>query len=494
MASSSPAPAAAHPSHAQHDPSLRNPLMIGLLVVLGGLAAFVAFYHLGTGTWLSDELFYREAGRAYMHGDFSVNRENTMLAKYIVGLAQEISGGGKLTVRAPAALAGLLTGVGLLLVAQRMGGLWAGIIAFSLWCFLPRPEIIGDYDVGRIQIERYFRLEVFMGLFAVLALYAAWRWCERGSWRWAVAAGVLVGLAASSKAPGILALPAVLLAGLIGQPLGRRSLTQAAVAGALAFATVLITYAPLGLDTFDAIDDMFYVSDLRNNELTTPFVFSGTFYENPPWWANFWWQWKSLGTPATIAVCACLALAPFLLPRRVAIVLGAALLVPIAFFVIQLNYALPYYYYAWQPQLLITCALVLAALVQRGRAARVLAAAIAVPFVLVALGTIRDVATDKPKDYAAVARELGPELSRGVVVTSGLEAGRVLKNELPTSNIALDPAGVENLSGVLVDRAIAERRPVPAINAYIREHRDELTLRRIDRIEVYLPRRGAPAP
>ena len=129
-------------------------------------------------------------------------------------------------MRAPAALAGLLTGVGLLLVAQRMGGLWAGIIAFSLWCFLPRPEIIGDYDVGRIQIERYFRLEVFMGLFAVLALYAAWRWCERGRWRWAVAAGVLVGLAASSKAPGILALPAVLLAGLIGQPLGRRSLTS----------------------------------------------------------------------------------------------------------------------------------------------------------------------------------------------------------------------------------------------------------------------------
>ena len=272
-------------------------------MVLGALAAFVAFYRLGTGTWLSDELFYREAGRAYMHGDFSVNRENTMLAKYIVGLAQEMSGGGaSMTVRAPAALAGLLTGVGLLLVARRMGGLWAGIIAFSLWCFLPRPEIIGDFDVGRIQIERYFRLEVFMGLFAVLALYAAWRWCENGSWRWAVAAGVLVGLAAASKAPGILALPAVMLAGLIGQPLGRRSLTQAAAVGALAFATVLITYAPLGLDTFDAIDDMFYVSDLRNNELTTPFVFSGTFYENPPWWANFWWQWKSLGTPATIAV------------------------------------------------------------------------------------------------------------------------------------------------------------------------------------------------
>ncbi len=490
MASLSPAAAAPQPPHPGQEPSLRNPLVLGVLVVLGALAAFVAFYRLGTGTWLSDELFYREAGRAYMHGDFSVNRENTMLAKYIVGLAQELTGGGgKETVRAPAALAGLLTGVGLLLVARRMSGsLWAGVIAFSLWCFLPRPEIVGDFDVGRIQIERYFRLEVFMALFAVFALYAAWRWCENGSWRWAAAAGVLVGLAAASKAPGILALPAVMLAGVIGQPLGRRPLIQAAAVGALAFATVLITYAPLGLDTFDAIDDMFYVSDLRNNELTTPFVFSGTFYENPPWWANFWWQWKSLGTPATIAVVACLGLAPFLLPRRAAIVLGAALLVPIAFFVIQLNYALPYYYYAWQPQLLITCALVLAELVRRGGLWRGAAALIAVPFVLLALGTIRDVVTDEPKDYAAVAEQLGPELSDGVVVTSGLEAGRVLKNELPSSKIAFDPTGVDRLSGIVVDRAIDERRPVPAIAAYIREHRGELTLRKIDRIEVYLPR------
>ena len=68
------------------------------------------------------------------------------------------------------------------------------------------------------------------------------------------------------------------------------------------------------------------------------------------------------------------------------------------------------------------------------------------------------------------------------------EPGRVLKNELPESRIAFDPSGVRPLSGLLVDRAIAERRPVPAISDYIREHRDELELRKIDRIEVYLPR------
>jgi 4-amino-4-deoxy-L-arabinose transferase-like glycosyltransferase len=486
MSSSLAAPQTA-PS-ATGEPGGRHSLAIVVIAVLGGLAAFVALYRLRTGTWLSDELFYREAGRAYMHGDFSVNRENTMLAKYIIGVVQELFGDGKLAVRAPAALAGLLTGAGLLLLGRRIGGLWAGVFAFGLWCLLPRPEIVGDYDVGRIQIERYFRLEVFMALFAVLALYAAWRWAERGSWRWAAAAGVLVGLAAGSKAPGVLILPAVMLAGLVSLPLDRRTLLQATSVAALAAITLLVTYAPLGMDTFDAIDDMFYVSDLRNNSLTTPFVFSGTFYENPPWWANFWWQWKSLGTPATVAVAACLALAPFLLAWRVLVVVGAALVVPVVFFVIQLNYALPYYYYAWQPQLLLLCALVLAALVRRGAIARVAAAAIAVPLVLVALGTLRDVATNEPKDYAAVARELGPELSDGVVVTWGLEAGRVLKNELPSAQIAFDPAGVPRISGVLVDRAIAERRPVPAISKYLRAHRGELERRDFDRIEVYLPR------
>jgi 4-amino-4-deoxy-L-arabinose transferase-like glycosyltransferase len=473
-------------------PALRQPpLAVAGFALLGALCAFVALYHLGVGTWLSDELYYREAGRAYVHGDFSVNRENTMLAKYILGAAQAVFGDGKVAVRAPAAVAGLLTGGVLLLLGKRIGGWLAGGAALALWCLLTRPEIIGDYDVGRIQIERYFRLEVFMGLFAALALYCAWRWAERGSWRWATAAGVAVGLAAGSKAPGILALPAVMLTGLIGGPLTRRSLTQAAAVGVLAFVTVLATYAPLGLDGFDAIHDMFYVSKLRNNDITTPFVFFGKLYDNPPWWSNFWWQWKSLGTPASVAVGACLALAPFVLARRTVIVLGAALLIPIAFFVIELNYALPYYYYAWQPQLVLTCALVLAALVKRGGSARVAAALIAVPLVLVALGTIRDVAREKPEDYAAVGREFVPQLGHGVTVTWGLEAGRVLKNELPASQVAFNPGQLPEISGIVVDRAISTRRPAPAIAGYLRRHRRELVRRDVDRLEVYLPRSSA---
>ena len=106
-----------------------------------------------------------------------------------------------------------------------------------------------------------------------------------------------------------------------------------------------------------------------------------------------------------MAVGACLAAAPFLLPRRILIVLGTALAVPLVFFLFRLNYALPYYYYAWQPQLLITCALMPRRLVQRGRAARVLAAASRCRSLLVALGTVRDVATDRAEGLRAVARD-----------------------------------------------------------------------------------------
>ena len=465
-----------------------RPLLLGAVAALGALAAFVAFFRLGVASWLSDELYYRDAAQAYMRGDFSVNRENTMLAKYTVGVVQEVFGDSRIAVRAPAALAGLLTGVVLLLAGRRIGGWPAGLIAFALWCFLPRPEVVGDFDVGRIQIERYFRLEVFLGLFVALALYAAWRWSEKGSWRWAVAAGVSVGLATASKAPGILVLPAVMLAGLLAQPLGRRSLLQAAAVALLAILTLLVTYIPLGTDGFDAISDMFYVDDLRNNDITTPFVFFGRLYENPPWWANLWWQWHSLGPAAAVAVGVCVAAAPFLLPRRILIVLGTALAVPLVFFLFRLNYALPYYYYAWQPQLLLLCALSLAAAVRRGGPLRAGAAVVAVPLLVAALGTVRDVATIEPEDYKRVARDYEPQLRDGAVVTWGLEAGHVLRNELPGIQVLLDPEGLTRVSPVVVDPAIAQRRRAPGISAYLRRNRGELTLRHIDRLRLYLPR------
>jgi 4-amino-4-deoxy-L-arabinose transferase-like glycosyltransferase len=464
-------------------------LAVGVLAGLGALAAFVAFFRLGAATWLSDELFYRDAASSYMRGDFSVNRENTLLAKYILGAVQLVFGSGHVAVRAPAAVAGLLTGVALLLLGHRIAGLWAGIAAFALWCLLPRPEIVGDWDIGRIQIERYFRLDVFATFFATLSLLLAWRWAENGRWRWAVAAGVAVGLAAASKAPGILVLPAVVLVGLVSLPRGPKLLKQSLTVAALPFLVVAVTYIPLGTDAFDAIDGMFYVDSLRNSTFSTPFVFFGDLYERTPWWANLWWQWKSLGTPAAAAVASCLVLAPFLLARRELLMLGVALLVPLVFFLFRLRYALPYYYYAWQPQLVLVCALVLSTLAARGRLARIGAAALAVPLVVAAVGTVRDLSQTGARDFAAVAEQLGPRLRQGVVVTWGLEASHIMRAELPNAAVALDPTEVKDISAIVVDPAVSTRRPNPNLSSYLRTHRDELVLRKMDRLRVYLPRR-----
>ena len=65
----------------------------------------------------------------------------------------------------------------------------------------------------------------------------------------------------------------------------------------------------------------------------------------------------------------------------------------------RLNYTLPYYYYAWQPQLMLLCALVLWTLLRREGLARLAAVAIAVPLVAAAVGTVRDVANARDRDF-----------------------------------------------------------------------------------------------
>ena len=140
-----------------------------------------------------------------------------------------------------------------------------------------------------------------------------------------------------------------------------------------------ITYLPLGTDAFDAIDGMFYVDELRNNDVRHAVrVLRGP-----------------LRAPAVVGellvaveeprhpghdrrCCVCLAAAPFLLPRRACSLLGLAIGVPLVFFVVRLNYALPYYYYAWQPQLVLPARSSLAgARLARPALGRVAAAAIA---------------------------------------------------------------------------------------------------------------------
>jgi 4-amino-4-deoxy-L-arabinose transferase-like glycosyltransferase len=479
---------------AREHPTRREPrwLLPAAVAVAGALALYVALFRLTVPTWLGDEIAYAKAGRMYLDGVWDFGLEHPPLAKYILGESQQVLGTTLLAVRLPAALASLATGVLLGALAYRVGGWWAATLTFAIWTLMPRPELIGNIDIGQVQISRYGRLEAFMGAFAAAGLLSGWRWSESGRWGWAGAAGAFVGLAATCKPPGILMLPAVISAGLVALPLSRRTVLQAgAVACACALAAAAV-YLPILGDTPHVIREMFRFSDYRN-VIGHPFVIAGTLYTHPPWWTNLWWQSKAIGVPASVVVVACIALAPFVLRRALWVMLLLAILVPAGYLAFGLHYALPYYYYTWQPPLLALCALVIYALLRRTGPVRLLGAALAVPLAIAGVGTVIDVSSIKPRDYAAAAHDLRPQLRSGSVITWEGEVFKVLQAELPGVKGGVDPRGVTDLAAIIVDPTTSTRRPNEAISTYLREHRGDFVLRRVDFLRVYLPRSRAVA-
>jgi hypothetical protein len=458
---------------------------VGALAALGVAGLFVYFFRLGTPTWLGDEVVYRDAGYQYVHGKFELALENPPLAKYVLGLAQVAFGSGHFVVRAPAALAGLLTGVVLFLFGRREAGIWAGVLALALWVLLPRPELVGPYDLGQVKIDRYARQEVFMAFLTAVALLAGWRWSESGRLRTALVSGAALGLAVACKAPAVLTLPAILATGLVTLRPSRRTLGQCAAICAAAALAAAAMYVPMGGEAPDAIDFMFATSDWRD-AIGHPFVFDGTLYEHPPWWASFWWQWKAVGTPAALVLLACLVASPFVLRRGPAVLLLGAVLVPAAFLAFGLSYALPYYYYTWEPPLLLLCALVLHALLVRGGVARIGALVLLVPLAVAAVGVLWDVAHIERRDYAAVAA-LAPGLRPGPIVTWDLDSYTAMSAEDPGRQVTFDPRGDSAPAAIIVDPASSDRRRNETIIAYLRDNRADLRRTEVDRLRVYVP-------
>jgi hypothetical protein len=467
--------------------SLKRYLLPAVLAALAGLALFVYFFRLGVPSWRGDEIDYRDSGRAYWMGDFSRNVENTLFAKYILGKAADMFGAGPLAVRLPTAAAGLLTGGFLALLARRVGGWWAAALAFALWCLLPHPSLIGEVEVEQIKIERYARLDVWMGVFVAASLLTGWRWAETGRWRWALATGVGVGLATASKAPGVLVLPAVLATGLMVLGLSRRSVAQAGAVGGVALLAVVVTYLPAGGDAPSLIKEMLE-AQRAHAFFGHKFVFDGEIYDRAPWWGNLWWQWKSLGTAAAVSVAVSVVLAPFLLRRELVVLLLGTVLLFLAFFIGRLEYALPHYYYDWQPPLILVTALVLYQLARRGVRGQAVAAVLAIPLALAAIGTVRDVARLEPRDYALVERDLGDRLRAGTVAGS---LGPDLLSNVPGLRVGAHPAQIDDLSGVIDDTTVSSRFPAPELRAFVRAHRSELERRTFDFVDVYVPRSAA---
>src|SRR5215212_2450794 len=285
------------------------------------LAAYMTFFRLGVRDRESDEPIYRDAGLEYVSGNFSSNLEHPLLAKYILGITQVVLGSSEAqAVRIPAATATLLTGLVLFAFARRVAGYWTGVLALALWTISPLT----------LQLGRTAGLNVFEVFFSSLALYLGWRWAEPRSWKFAVLAGVAIGLATASKPVGILFLPAILFVGLLKIGLSRCFVFQSTLIGLAAATVALATYAPLGSEALSAIQYMFEFQG-EHNAKGHPADIDGVIYTFPPWWAHLYWQWDIVyGTLASISLGVAVAIA-FLRPRPLELYLLAAVLVPFLF-------------------------------------------------------------------------------------------------------------------------------------------------------------------
>lgn len=480
-----------------------------MLAGVVGLGVFIAFWHLGTATWNTDELVYAKAGLGYVHGHFGANQEHPFLAKYLIGLSGLAFGAGRVASRVPAALAGLLTGVVIWDLARRVSGWWTALGALALWLLLPHAVWFVGSQLDVVDLYRYGMLDVFCGLFMMLALNLGWRWATSGRWFWALAAGAAVGLATASKAPGVLVLPAVVVAGVIGGVargrIGRhwsRPVAQGGAVCMVAAAVAFATYLPAGPGR--AVDAIRYMWRFQSAQGRAghPVILAGTLYHHGPWWALLYWQTRNYGIPVTV-IGALAILAALALDRRpICLYLLAGAIVPWVYLSFFVGFSLPHYYYIYQAPLAALVALGFAELFRRIRtwheAGEPVVAAVGVgalallglPFIVLAGRLTDTVATLSPSDYAAAAAIINqqPGGVGPVVAVAGYTA--VQAAYLP-GRLVINAGGLSNpdpVAAVVIDPLVASRFPYPGLSAYLARHRSDMTVRHVDRLTLYLAR------
>jgi 4-amino-4-deoxy-L-arabinose transferase-like glycosyltransferase len=447
------------------------------------LALFIFLWRLGVATVHVDELAYAAAGSAYVRdGNFSFNLEHPLLAKYLIGAVQ--TGFGATGPRYLAASVGLTTGLVLFLFARRVAGFWAGLIVFGLWILLPDPVVLDGTTLAAPKIERFALLDVFMGLFFSLALLCGWRWATGGGWRWALSAGIAAGLAASSKAPGILVLFPLLLGGLYARQLSKTAVWEGVAAVLICVATALATYLPVAGRAPSIIAEMFQFHAERGAG-GHPVLLGGALYSHPPWWATAWFYQASIGISAAVAVLGLVVASLLVLERRLAVYLLVALLVPLGYIAFVSPLVLPHYYYILLPPLTLLAGLALYRLARNRTWMRVVAAAAAVPLVVAGARTVEDVATLRPRDYSATANLLQDSgLSGGSFAATGYGAP-LLNAYLPRAKVSDQPSG--NPDGVIIDSLIEQRLGDPGrLSAFLAANRKDYSHRKVDRLDVYL--------
>ena len=325
------------------------------LVAVGVVATFSAFWRLGRSDWKLDEDAYAQAGWFLVHDGIDTNHGHPPLAKLLFGASEVVFGRNLTSVRAVAAV-GFLVSVALLFVLGRqMAGWWTGVAAAGLFAVLPRSMVVAGWSVADLRIDRYALLESVSGPLILAGLAAGWQWVRRGGWNWAVATGVLIGLAGAAKLNSLVVLVAVLVVGVaFGWGRERLAGESGAVLGA-AVVAFLLPFAVFGTRAAHQVGEVLRFPTERANE--GHLLALGTdVYDRSPWWANLRYVWDADGPWLVAAVVFGLVLA-VLSRRRPAVVYLLAATGALMASAMASPIALPHYRAAWTAPLVLLIAI-----------------------------------------------------------------------------------------------------------------------------------------
>jgi Dolichyl-phosphate-mannose-protein mannosyltransferase len=183
----------------------RNKAAVLLLIV--GLGFFLRVRGLDRVGFNEDEINKVQAARAYLHGDFTLNREHPMLMKSMIaislgacdlwnryhGESSKISE--EAAVRLPNVIFGSLTAVVIFLLAQALFDTEIALLAAFFWS-------VGTFAV---IVNRLAKEDTLLVFFSWLAFYFYYRAKTSSkvdpqrSWRWYAAVGASFGLMLASK-------------------------------------------------------------------------------------------------------------------------------------------------------------------------------------------------------------------------------------------------------------------------------------------------------
>ncbi len=392
---------------------------LGLAVLVWGL--YQSFWNLAAANLNADEPIYRDAGWAYVHGDFALNREHPPVAKYVIGLSQLVFGQGELGPRIAAASTVILGGAILYFWLRREIGWPGALFTAGAWMLLPHGMSSG------VRLDRFGLLEPFMVFFAIAAFAAAWRWFRTRSWWWLVLSAVAMALSVTSKVSTAVMIPAILLLPLLANRI-RDTILGAVVFVAVFGVVFVVAYLPMGIRS--AISYMLQMQS-EHNAAGHLVVVAGVATSFPPWWANLLFSVEGMGIAASVVLVTGTVAAFFRRPPGLALPLyvGAALALLLVFYLFVSTVALTHYYYAWVWLLCVLAGIGVSVLLGRRRSSvatvltRVLAGLLIALGVVCAVWTSVAIANERAEGMALVLPaldELGVDVDSGEVLVSGM--------------------------------------------------------------------------